>query len=1366
MIYRMQYFLHVRLLIPILLMGLNSFAQLDNSHPLSFKNIGLENGLSNLSVSSFCEDDLGYIWVGTSRGIDRFDGSNFEQFFFVDGDSASLYHDFVTSIIIKDKKLFIGTNNGLNSYDIKKEKMQRIGSVNTSYAALTVWDDVVYGAPVFAGLEYYNEKKNKMIHLDIFPNGTIINQLISDKNNGIWCLPVNMNYLFLYNPTTTKLTKFELNSKANDAGIKTLNCGKVIDNILWVGSNDGIHFFDIDQRRLISDKDLPESLKVLKNIEITCIELNKNSIWIGTKTDGLFIYNLKSKLVQQYNKDEINSISSSFIRTIFTDKNNNAWIGTFDSGTEVSFEHRKNFNFDKVLTKYLDNKFVNTIVSDNKGHLFLGSRNNGLFIYDSKTKSIKIFTKENSLFSCNHVQTIMYDSTGKLWIGTEENLYTMNPTNFKINLINLPYKNTGDLSYLQYNVGYNSFCEVPGNKVFIGSGSNGIFIFDLNGRFISRTEEMGKNITQIISSGNGKLLINSYGIGIFEYDILTNKFVSLTNHLGIDPLKMHEAITIFVDSDGIIWVGNFKYGLYRYDKQNNTFKSYTIKDGLPSNDIVGITEDINHRLWLSTSYGLSSFNKKNEFINYYFNEGTGNQQFHQRSVYNDKTGTIYFGGNNGLTYFNTKTLGFDNVQSPRIVLKSLNIFNQKVYPNDQTKLLNTNLAYTSKIRLGYKYPVFSIDYVGFDYIASNKLKYAYILEGFNDDWVYEQNRTRASYSNLKPGIYTFKVKAQNNNGIWSENPAILTIEIIPAPWNTIWAMILYFLIIFFVVYFIFRIILRSKLYKQKLEIEHREHVREKEINDMKIKFFTNISHEIRTPLTLIYGIVEKLSTTPLSDFKNTPIVLRLKYNTERLLKMVNQLLMFKNLESDTLSLYIRDEDFLSLTRMFVEPFIFLAENKKIEIEFIFLTNDLTVPLDRDKYEKILSNLLSNAIKFTNYQGIIKVVADLKSQDEVLKKYDDINLIHSSTPINYIEIKVQDNGIGIPKNEISEIFNRYKQVEGNLSSGPDYSGSGIGLNFTKRLIEMHKGAIKVECPDEQGTIFSFVIPISPGIYESKDWVKENNKTQPVEYFETTWVPEEQNMGNSIKIMVVEDDPELNAFMKERLSEFYKVICAFNGAEGLTLAKSQLPDLIVADIMMPLIDGISMCQKIKEDVLLSHIPIILLTAKSDIEDQISGFKHGADAYVVKPFNSMLLQSQIDGLIKIRRTLQKVFQNGMVPNLQKSNLNQIDINFLQKMDIIINEKFSISDFNIEDLAQGMNMSRSSFYRKFVSLTKISPNDYLRKYRINKSIDLMNEGILNLGEISDLCGFSTQGNYSVAFKKEKGVTPKQYQQTLLGKG
>ena len=1364
MIPRSYYVLRGIQMAVLLFCGLNLFAQSDNPNPISFKNIGLENGLSNLSVSSFCEDDLGYIWIGTSRGINRFDGNNFEQFFFVDQDSSSLYHDFVTSIVVKEKKLFVGTNNGINIYDIEKEKMQRIVSINGSYTALALWGNVIYGAPVFLGLEYYNSEQNKMIHIESFPNGTMINQLISDKNNGIWCLPT-LNYLLLYNPTVNKLTKFELNTETNNSGIKTLNCGKIVGNTLWIGSNNGIHLFDIDNRRLLSGSQFPESLKALKNIEITCLEINKNSLWIGTKTDGLFIYNLSTRVLQHYNKDEINNISSSFLRTIFIDHNNNAWLGTFDTGIDVSFEHRKNFNFDKVLTKYTDKKFVNSIVSDNKGHLYIGTRNNGLIVYDVKTKKIKNFTKQTNSFSCNHIQSMVLDSRGKLWIGTEENLYKMNPVNESIDLLHLPYDMASDLSYLQYPVGSNSFKETPDKKMLISTGTKGILKLDLNGNFLEWIEKIGTNIPQIIPNGNHKFIVDSYGHGIFEYNSLTDSFASLTDEFKIDQNKTHEAITIFMDSEGILWEGNFKYGLFRYDIRNKSLIEYTMKDGLPSNDVIGITEDMNHRLWISTSYGLSSFDKKKEFINYYFNEGTGNQQYHQRSVFREESGTIYFGGNNGLTYFNPSSIGPDNKQSPKIVLRSLNVFNQKVFPNERTGLLNTNLAYTSKIRLNYKYPVFSIDYVGFDYIASNKLKYAYILEGFNTDWVYEQNRTRASYSNLKPGTYIFKVKAQNNNGIWSEKPAELTIEVFPAPWKTVWAFIIYFLIIVFAVFFWFRIFLRSKLYKQELAIEHREHAREKEINDMKIKFFSNISHEIRTPLTLIYGIVERLSTTPISDLKNTPILSRLKYNTERLLKMVNQLLMFKNLESDALSLYIEDEEVVSLTRIFVEPFIFLAESKNIEIEFIFVVNELIIPLDRDKYEKILSNLLSNALKFTNYQGTVKVLVDLKSQTEAAIDYDEINLNVAAFPINYIEIQVQDNGVGIPAHEIPEIFNRYKRVEGNLSSGPDYSGSGIGLNFTKRLVELHKGAIKVESIEGKGSIFSFVIPISSEIYESKDWVRESNKPQANESFETNLEIGVQNPENPIKIMVVEDDTELNAFTKERLSEFYKVICAFNGAEGLALAKSQLPDIIVADIMMPVMDGIIMCQKVKEDALLSHIPVILLTAKIDIEDQISGFKHGADAYIVKPFNFKLLKSQIDGLINIRAKLQKSFQNGLVPNLQKSSLNQNDVYFLQKMDLIIQKKYIDSTFNIDDLAQGMNMSRSSFYRKFVSLTKISPNDYLRKFRINKSIDLMNEGILNLGEISDLCGFSTQGNYTVAFKKEKEAGPKQFQQSLLGK-
>jgi signal transduction histidine kinase/DNA-binding response OmpR family regulator len=926
-------------------------------------------------------------------------------------------------------------------------------------------------------------------------------------------------------------------------------------------------------------------------------------------------------------------------------------------------------------------------------------------------------------------------------------------------MVHPPFNMSNDQSYLQYGVGYNVFCETSDGIILAGTGSNGIVKFALNGTYLAQIKKMGNIINQIIPVGNGNFIINSYGQGIFEYKSATDFVISLTDKSKPESNKTSEATTIFKDEAGTVWIGCFKYGLFSYDLRDKTVLNYTVKDGLPSNDVIGITEDRNHRLWLSTSYGLSNFDKKSEFINYYLNEGTGNQQYHQRATFREADGTIYFGGNNGLTYFNPKTLGDEPAKSPKIVLKSLNISNQKVYPGDDTELLETNLAYTRKIRLNHKYPVFSIDFVGFDYIASNRLKYAYMLEGFNEDWVYEQNRTRASFSNLASGTYTFIVKAQNNNGIWSEQPAILTIEIVAAPWATWWAFLFYLIAVSAALLFVFRITLRSKLYKKELEIEHNEHSREKEINEMKIRFFTNISHEIRTPLTLIYGIAEKLPTVPLNELKNSPVLSRLKYNTERLLKMVNQLLMFKNLESDTLNLYIEDTDIVSLTRLYVEPFIFLAESKNIGIEFIFLVNDVIIPLDRDKYEKILNNLLGNALKFTNYQGVIKVIVDRKTQQTVLEKYGNINSSLHGKDINYIEVKVKDNGIGIPGHELPEIFDRYKRVEGNISTGPDYSGSGIGLNFTKRLLELHKGAIKAESSEGKGSTFSFVIPISSEIYESKDWIKESGNVESILFPEQEYIKEESTIESTVKVMIVEDDTELNSFIRESLGEFYKVVCAFNGAEGLALAKSQLPDLIVADITMPLVDGITMCQNIKEDAMLSHIPVILLTAKSDIEDQVSGYKHGADAYVIKPFNLKLLKSQIDGLITVRRKLQKTFQSGLTPNLQKTNLNQIDINFLQKMEIVINDKYVHSNFYIEELAQEMNMSRSSFYRKFLSLTKITPNDYLRKYRVNKSIDLMNQGVRNLGEISDMCGFSTPGNYSVAFKKEKGISPKQYQ-------
>jgi signal transduction histidine kinase/DNA-binding response OmpR family regulator len=849
-------------------------------------------------------------------------------------------------------------------------------------------------------------------------------------------------------------------------------------------------------------------------------------------------------------------------------------------------------------------------------------------------------------------------------------------------------------------------------------------------------------------------------MGVLKYDYENDLFINFAQGIKNQGDKLNSIITCFLDSEKDLWIGNFKHGLFRIkNTRPDSLEIYTTKDGLPSNDITGILEDQNGKIWLSTAYGLSRFDKKDEFTNYFYNEGLENIQFHQKAALIDKQGTLFFGGNFGVTFFNPGNFGDEKEDVPQIIFESLKVSNNEVKAGDKTKILTQAINKTQKISLNHHYPAFSIEYKGFDYIAANNLKYAYKLEGYDQDWNYVDNRTFAGYSNLNPDDYTFRVKVQNNNGVWSE-PAVLKIEIKPAPWKTIWAILGYIILLASVSYLAFRIILRAQLVQKELEIEHNERLRENEVSKMKIKFFTNISHELRTPLTLIKGNVDYLAAE-LSRMKlDLAPVGSLQNSTDRLLRLVNQLLSFRQLENDTLRLEIKDEDVVLLTKNLVESFKYTSRLKNVSIEIETEYAELTVPLDRDKYDKIVSNLVTNSLKFTEDSGLIIIKIESCEPDQLQDIFQQLPNAN-----NFIKVSVIDDGKGIPLEKIQHIFERFVHYE-KTEKKPDYSSSGIGLDFTKRLVEMHQGVIAATSKENIETCFCFAFPMDKNAYPEEVW-KTSTITEPAVEIQSTNSPAissepSESDENKKTILLAEDDVELNQFICNALKSQFRVISAFNGKEALKLTKSHIPDIIISDIMMPEMDGIELCKALRNNNMISHIPIILLTAKAEVENKITGFTSGADEYVTKPFDLDVLKIRITNLINQRKKLQIYYQNALPIELKEGKINQFEISFMKKLGDVIQLNYTSPDFNVNRLAEEMNMSRTSFYRKFMSIAEMSPKDYLTRFRINKAIKLIKDGEESFGEISYLCGFNSQSIFSVTFKKEKGVTPLMYKKSL----
>ena len=1323
------------------MLSLASFAQKDiNSLPPKFQNLSLHDGLSNLAIHAICQDDLGYIWIGTARGLNRFDGVSFKHYYYND-DNESLYSDYITAIHkAPDGNLFCLTSSGINIFDIEKEKFRQLKSANNGFIAFTNYDSVIYAARRNKGIFWFNKDQIELQQVKNIPPNMDIDYLTSIDGSGIWGKSSNNQFIINYNPKTLNYEKYYL------PNADTLTFGgamSYINNHLIISTNTTIAIFDVQKRRF---EKLSENFSALTQIQDKTInfitEIEDSIIWIGTKANGLYVYNVAKQTFTNFVKaNDPNALKSDHLTCAFKDFTDNIWVGTFDRGLEVAFNRRKNFNFDLALHDFIKDKFVTTICCGLTETYYIGTRSNGLHIYNSQTKEKRILNQANSFLGNNHIRSLFFSSANDLWVSTEKQLHILNVTTGQNKTIDLPRPNNGIVS----------FCE-SNNKIFAGSDKQGLLVFSLEGKLQEIIPDFGSNITQILQQFEGKLLIASHSVGCFEYDIKNRKIQKIDMSHLLPAANFSQILNMYIDTKKNLWMGSFKYGLYRLSENRKKIDVFNMKSGLPSNDITGIVEDDFGNIWVSTAYGLSMLDKNDKCTNYSYNEGLENIQFHQKAALKDKQGTLYFGGNFGLTFFNPQFLELDKTQAPKIVLETLKVMNTVVKPDDGTKILTKNLALTSGIILNHHYPSFSIEFKAFDYIASNGIKYAYMLKGLSNEWNYVENRTYASFQNLSPGEYQFIVKAQNNNGTWSEEPAILNIKIKPAPWLTFWAFSGYFLMIALLVWGTFRLVLRAKLYKKELEIEHNERLREKEISHMKMRFFTNISHEIRTPVTLIKGNVDYL----IAELNSKNIILKstesLISSTNRLLRLINQLLSFRQLENDALDLTIRHENIIDITNEVAESFRYTANLIDVSIEIQTKENELIVPVDRDKYEKILSNLLSNSLKFSKKGGLIKIVVEQYASTELTNEFK----VNPEVK-NYLKIAVIDNGKGISAGNLPHIFDRYVKYA-NQESKPDYSSSGIGLNFIKRLIELHGGSITVKSEEKVETCFCFILPTDEPFYKLEDTVV-NGETVLIEH--NTPIPEQEsteNNGTKNVILLAEDDIELNKFIQNALSDTYTVISTYNGREALKIAKNQLPDIIISDIMMPEMDGINLCKSVREDELISHIPIVLLTAKTEVENKILGFKYGADEYITKPFELTMLKARIQNLIKQRDVLKQYYKTAMPVELKGETINQFEINFMKRINKIIEENYGASEFNVYQLADLMHMSRTSFYRKFMSITDISPKDYITNYRVNKAIELIEAGEESFGEISYLCGFSSQSIFSIAFKKVKGVSPLQF--------
>ena len=1345
-----------------------------------FNFVNIKDGISKVGIYSITQDHYGFVWICTNgSGLYKFDGIDYMSYKFKHQDSTSISSNLVfSSYLAKNNDLWIGTEGGLNLYDrdldqFKKISLDPSNEANVSVLSINEYDGELYIGTRQYGLFKFNLKTRKAERIFTKDGSTPAINSIKVTKDGLMFLGTSLGLkeVDIINYQIIKLKRENNFSNIDiDAPIQSM----LIDaeNNLWVGTySDGVFKYKFQNKHIVGFSKFPISKKRILSI----VELADNSVLIGSENDGLFHLNSDGSLIKNYlyNKTDENSIRSNSIWSLFIDKNERIWMGYYSSGVAVSDRLFDKFNNIESLTSNLNSLqtgSVTGIVKDDKDELWISMDGGGIDVFNIKTSKINhINISDSKLYSgltSNYFQTILIDKKQNVWAGSWDNgIYVLKKGEKSFTNINVQNSDGKLLS--------NAILSIDEDKdgiIWIGTFYSGLY--SLNP---STNELINHNSKQFVdfnitTSDVRKIVVDSDDTiwlgtteGLFKINKINGTELavrSLVNRMAEaynNQKSSSHILSLYESSNNCLWIGTRGAGLCRYDKTKDEFKWYNKFSGLNEENIAGIIEDEDGNIWVSGNSGLSKLNiTSNEVITYTSSDGLLSDDFNFNATLRDDDGILYFGNYKGVDYFNPKDLSV-NSSIPSLYLTGLKIFNKEVNPNNEDSPLTKVITETNSLVFNHKQSVFTIEYTGINYTRPEKNKYAYYLEGFEESWNYVGNKRTATYTNLDYGDYIFKLKAANNDGVWNETPLNLKITILPPWWQTNWAISIYVLLFFLGLYLLNWMTQSRIKEKESIRNERNQRAQEEQLHEKKLQFFTNISHEFRTPLTLMIN--------PLQDIirdtnLNLPETVKSKHqviykNTDRLYRLINELMDFRKLELNKMNLKAQEFNLVQFTKEITGYFKEEAFNRNI-----YLTVDADVPnlpiwADEGMLEKIIFNILSNALKVTLDGGAINI--DILSTDDLV----DMPLVNPNAPTKVLEIRISDTGPGLEKEQVSRIFERFYQVE-NLNK-TYYGGTGIGLEVVQSFVHLHRGKIEVESEVGKGTTFRIMFPSGKDhlkeneIFANQSQVK-NEKERFILESETDEIIVTDDTGNNIKsntLLIVEDSVELRNYLKGELKQHYKILVANNGKEGLSIAKEIIPDIILTDVIMPEMDGFEFCKQIKTDIKTSHIPLLMLTAKTNIDDRMEGIGFGADAYMVKPFDMRLLKLRLTQLITSRKLIFDKYFSSISGAEENANATSIDKEFIQKVLSYISENMSDSDLSVELLASELNLSRSQLYRKIKTLTGQTVNEFLRKIRLQKAKQILETGSSNISEVCYKVGFSSPSYFTKCFKAHFGVLP-----------
>ncbi|MFY7827273.1 MAG: hybrid sensor histidine kinase/response regulator transcription factor [Flectobacillus sp.] len=1336
----------------ILLWCYHSFAQ----HSIyNFTSYTTKNGLASNTTYAIHKDRDGFMWFGTDDGLTKFDGQNFKVFRHKDADPTSIGRGSVAAI----------------TEDIQGN----------------LW------VGICTTLSLYDRSQNRFTNIDFTPYGWI-RSLCTDRMGNLWV--GTYTGLYYLNTRTKRISAYRKNEKDANALLSDVILCLFEDSKkrIWVGTNAGLHRLKEDRKGFIRFEHNPKNpTSISSSIVRSIAEGTNGEFWFGTD-EGLNLMQEENRFMSyQYQSNNPNSLSNNKIYKVIFDRDGMLWVGTDDGANVFDTHTKKAFRITNTIAKnqYYQNDFighsVREIYIDSNGLYWLSTLQGGINKYDANLaffnhKSYNPFDARG--LSARSVTSFAQMPNGKIYIGTDGgglNQYDKKSGFIEHVLPNklIPSKIIGALEVVgnklvvgTYGDGMyildtennqvkyikikaNQGADVPVNclkvdkqgNIWIGTNGEGVFIYETSTntlRSIKDLYHLSSKVYNFLTNGyttaleedtQGNMWIGTNGAGCAIYNFKSHK-IEILNH-ATSNLALDRILSIYCDSQGKVWMGVFGVGLCTFDFQKRKFIQYG-EAQLLSNDLVyKILEDEENNLWVSTNQGISKFDpRKKTFKNYNYHNGVQQSTFNMGAGIKTQSGEIYFGGLDGFNYFRPSTLNINN-KTPQLILTDLKIGNKSIIPSENAEI-NKPISIADKITLSYKQN-FSLDFVALNYTSPQESQYAYMLEGFDKEWNKAGSVTNAVYTNLDPGKYLFRLKAQSEDGSWQTPERVVEVNVLPPLWKTPIAYFIYFYLVFFILWYLRNRGIKKLKSEFEREKERTENERKIELEKLKIKFLTNLSHELKTPLTLVLNPVESLLNNEKSDKKIQTLNL-VNRNAKRLLNLVNQLLDFRSIEDKELQLHLSQGDLIEVAKDIFESFQYLSETKHIQFDFESAVQTYYCAFDKDKVERILMNLLSNAIKFTKAQGSV--------------------YFHIEMPENQSGIKliVGDTGSGFSRDMYEKIFDRFFQIP--TDDATLNQGSGIGLSISKEFIKLHGGTIQVESEEGMGSIFTVFLPLKNQESFTKNPIQIPTEVQeyPTEILAVD--TQETSVEKSEKpiILVIDDNEDIRYYLKENLAHKYKIVEASDGKQGWQKALSAHPMLIVSDVNMPNMDGLSLLDKIRNDSRTKHIPVILLTVLSEEEQQAKGLSFGANDYLVKPFSFNLLDIKIGNLLKINQTFKETYSKQINVQTPVLEVESQDEKFLLEVARHIEENILQTSLTVEDVSKMVNMSRSTFYNKILALTGETPVEYIRSMRLKKAAYLLEKSDLKIADISFEVGFSNTNYFARAFRNKYQMTPSDY--------